>query len=809
MSVQLELHEITPRGEFVDPIHTTFTGGGKDRFNRWYPYLEGFSPEFVRTVLEAFSPKANTVLDPFGGTATTAFTAAEQRLHSFICEVNPVMQFIFDAKVSYRTLASKGMEETLRELDDVIRRLPSLLSSAEAESELALSYAAAFGKSVFFDENAFERILKVRTLLDELEESHPLAAKLVGVAILASLVPASLLKRAGDVRFMTSKELEKGVPTFDEVFTANLRIIASDLTMPPARLENRPKLLASDARQLSSIPSVAADTVITSPPYVNGTNYFRNTRLELWFLRCLRTQSDLRYYRERAITGGINDVTISKSVAPHNDQVEAVVRRLTETAYDSRIPMMVASYFAELTDVFAGVSRHLVPGAVVAIDIGDSIYNGVHVPADALLRDSLREIGYTLKTEIELRKRRSNNGAPLTQTLLVMEWRRPGRTSATKARALPWRPRWTDFQELLPHQVEPFAARNWGSGLHSLCSYPGKLKPAIAHHLVKAFVPEGGAMLDPFAGVGTVPFEASLSGRKAFGIDLSPAAYTVAAAKVSINKATKTGDVLDALEHFIGLYAPSGEELDEIASFGMNGKIVEFYNPDTMREVLACRRFFLQLPVETPSSLLVKAASLHLLHGNRPYAFSRRSHPLTPYAPTGENGYRSVITRLREKVRKSLAEPLPAKFQEGVIFHQDSTIWWPSEIDQLDAVITSPPFFDSTRFHMQNWLRLWFTGWTPAVFKSRPSAFVDERQKSGFVVYESVVRQAKERLKKDGVLVWHLGKSTKCDMASELIKVASRWFSHFELFDESVAHCESHGLRDKGTVTSHQYLILY
>jgi len=95
------------------------------------------------------------------------------------------------------------------------------------------------------------------------------------------------------------------------------------------------------------------------------------------------------------------------------------------------------------------------------------------------------------------------------------------------------------------------------------------------------------------------------------------------------------------------------------------------------------------------------------------------------------------------------------------------------------------------------------------VFKSRPSAFVDERQKSGFVVYESVVRQAKERLKKDGVLVWHLGKSTKCDMASELIKVASRWFSHFELFDESVAHCESHGLRDKGTVTSHQYLILY
>jgi hypothetical protein len=27
--------------------------------------------------------------------------------------------------------------------------------------------------------------------------------------------------------------------------------------------------------------------------------------------------------------------------------------------------------------------------------------------------------------------------------------------------------------------------------------------------------------------------------------------------------------------------------------------------------------------------------------------------------------------------------------------------------------------------------------------------------------------------------------------------------------DESVEHCETHGITDKGTVTSHQYLVLY
>ena len=54
----------------------------------------------------------------------------------------------------------------------------------------------------------------------------------------------------------------------------------------------------------------------------------------------------------------------------------------------------------------------------------------------------------------------------------------------------------------------------------------------------------------------------------------------------------------------------------------------------------------------------------------------------------------------------------------------------------------------------------------------------------------------------------HLGQSRKCDMTQALKKRAGRWFRALDLFSESVGHCESHGIRDRGTVTSHQYLIL-
>ena len=151
---------------------------------------------------------------------------------------------------------------------------------------------------------------------------------------------------------------------------------------------------------------------------------------------------------------------------------------------------------------------------------------------------------------------------------------------------------------------------------------------------------------------------------------------------------------------------------------------------------------------------------------------------------------------------------MPAGFVPGYSLYQDATAIWPQEIQGIDAVITSPPFFDSTRFYLANWMRLWFCGWNVADFGRRPLAFVDERQKRSFDVYEPILRQARERLKRGGVMVLHLGKSRKCDMAHELSRIAQSWFRVADVFAERVDHCESHGIRDKGTVVEHSYVVL-
>src|SRR3989337_953954 len=94
-------------GLFLDPIHTTFKGGKKDPLQRWYPYLEGYSPKFVETVLEQFSPNAKTIYDPFSGVGTTPLVAAERNLQALYSEVNPLLQLLTKIKVDSRNLSGR------------------------------------------------------------------------------------------------------------------------------------------------------------------------------------------------------------------------------------------------------------------------------------------------------------------------------------------------------------------------------------------------------------------------------------------------------------------------------------------------------------------------------------------------------------------------------------------------------------------------------------------------------------------------------------------------------------------------------
>ena len=77
----------------------TFSNSKNIPFQRWYPYIEGYSPDFVKSLIEEYAISDCVVYDPFAGTGTTIFASDQCGLSSVYSEVNPLLQFLTNLKI--------------------------------------------------------------------------------------------------------------------------------------------------------------------------------------------------------------------------------------------------------------------------------------------------------------------------------------------------------------------------------------------------------------------------------------------------------------------------------------------------------------------------------------------------------------------------------------------------------------------------------------------------------------------------------------------------------------------------------------
>lgn len=351
-----------------------------------------------------------------------------------------------------------------------------------------------------------------------------------------------------------------------------------------------------------------------------------------------------------------------------------------------------------------------------------------------------------------------------------------------------------------PYQDRPYAARNWGHPLHSLCSYPSKIKPGLAHFLIKAFTTRGDVLLDPFSGVGTIPFEAASQGRVALATDLSPFASLVSAAKLDPPSSDELHAELVALERRLPSVA-ARVDLDHIEP-----EIRSFFHDDTCRDVVASQKLLLRSGNESNrAARLMVAATAHILHGNRPYALSRRSHGIIPIPPKGEFVYKSLIASLRAKIGRLSLDLLPSGFVPGSASQADA-FHLPFEDGSVDVIITSPPFLGTTEFLRQNRVRLWYCGMSYARQLKERDQFIEHRKGLGH--YRPLLLEWARVLRGGGCLVMHTGVVKNRDMAEEIRPHAEEaGFDIRDLVYEPASHLESHGRTDRGATHTHQFLI--
>ena len=207
----------------------TFVGSKKVPFQRWYPFIEGYSPDFIDYIINNYCPTAKSIYDPFAGTGTTLFSAGYKNIDSLYSEINPLLVFLTETKIKILKDNEISRLFLSQEISSISDKIFKEIDKFPESNDLENNYLSLFKKSKYFDDKTFRKVLKLRSYIDYLKIDNKLLSDLVSIAAIASLLPVSYLKKAGDVCFKTEKELKNEMQNIEDVLPSKLKEIAEDI----------------------------------------------------------------------------------------------------------------------------------------------------------------------------------------------------------------------------------------------------------------------------------------------------------------------------------------------------------------------------------------------------------------------------------------------------------------------------------------------------------------------------------------------------------------------------------------------------
>ena len=397
-------------------LHGTFSPNKLESVHRWYPYLEGFSSTFVEDIISRWANRqVSTIYDPFGGTGTAITVAAVNGIRGLYSEINPFMRHVIESKTNVLRRVANHNSEIAAYFQNLMKTARTLeLSELQAAQELS----AVFPGRPYFRGRRLVEILALKTAIDVVDTNADFWS--LGQLALASIgVASSEMKRQADLRYRTEKESLSDEYSVYLAFEVKCNQIVHDISSDYSTLTE--SFLAGENAVVQNAFQGEVDFIVTSPPYLNGTNYFRNTKIELWLAGYISHESELGKFTQEAMIAGINNVSKASRVSKTYPFVEAIATKLDEVAYDKRIPALVRGYCSD-TELWVSNCMNLMkPKSRLVVDIGDSRFAGVHVPTDMFIVEISTQLGLQhIHTEM-VRGRHSKDGSKLKQVLLVFE----------------------------------------------------------------------------------------------------------------------------------------------------------------------------------------------------------------------------------------------------------------------------------------------------------------------------------------------------------------------------------------------------
>ena len=275
---------------------------------------------------------------------------------------------------------------------------------------------------------------------------------------------------------------------------------------------------------------------------------------------------------------------------------------------------------------------------------------------------------------------------------------------------------------------DTLAGRLCGHPMHSMASRSGSFPATLANYFINNFSRIGDLVLDPYSGKGTAPYQACLLNRIGFGVDVTPEAYVLTGAKVTLIKHGEAVEYLRSIRFSI-----SDTNIKDVPK-----EVKIFFSTKTLAQILVIRERLLNdlnlghnnidylngkvfHNAKTKKEQLAQywlGVLVGILHGSSSYSLSLPCSHSFSMAPNYTKNYakkhglkkpdKNVIQCMIEKsfhLQSAGIADVSGKAYLGKA--QELPDSW---VEKIDLIVTSPPYFTAQSYAWDNWLREWLLG---------------------------------------------------------------------------------------------------